>query len=570
MKKLTLSFLMFMILGSPLTTKAAGGAPLGTSSETSPSAQTQQMAPTPERALADVLALAEKIDPAQIRHLATTQNGRVKPLDTLAREAILFINGSYQRYSVSPVQLYLALSVSRSAPWAPVLEVRDPDLRTKLGYLRDKRFFSAAEIESSPIMNLAQPLFKKQEEGGKLTEEERKITETVNQAGHLNQILGGENFIHSVDFSFLSSGHGKSDSPISRMAQEYLGALEQNPAQAQILVAGFVEQSRKQETPKLFQHYLEKLDTEVFYNDLRPFIWASFLSILFGILLSLDLTRVKFSKKAVFASYVLTLLPLIGGIGLRVYITRFAPVTNMYSTMLWVALGVNVFSLLLFAIYENRLMSGLLLIGSALILMLTEQLPLILSPDLDPLVAVLRSNFWLSTHVTTITISYAAFTIAMVLGNVALVRSLFKKDDSSFIQQYAHYAYRMIQLGCFLLSVGIILGGIWADYSWGRFWGWDPKETWALIADMGFLTLLHARYVGWVRPLTLLAFTPVAYLLVIMAWYGVNFILATGLHSYGFSSGGAMMVSIFVGLQLVVILAAYFKIAKKSETKQHV
>ena len=113
-----------------------------------------------------------------------------------------------------------------------------------------------------------------------------------------------------------------------------------------------------------------------------------------------------------------------------------------------------------------------------------------------------------------------------------------------------------MQFGVVLIAAGTILGGIWADYSWGRFWGWDPKETWALIADVGFLAILHARYAGWLDAFGLLAACPVGYLLVVMAWYGVNFILASGLHSYGFSSGGALAVAIFVAAQLTLLLAA--------------
>ena len=131
--------------------------------------------------------------------------------------------------------------------------------------------------------------------------------------------------------------------------------------------------------------------------------------------------------------------------------------------------------------------------------------------------------------------------------------------------------YRMVQLGVFLLSVGIILGGVWADYSWGRFWGWDPKETWALIADIGFLLLLHGRFVGWIGPYALLAWSPIAYLLVIMAWYGVNFILATGLHSYGFSSGGAKLVVTYmvsqVTLVVIAVLGAKLRSRVQMETK---
>ncbi|MGZ3748070.1 MAG: hypothetical protein ACXVCD_12090, partial [Pseudobdellovibrionaceae bacterium] len=88
------------------------------------------------------------------------------------------------------------------------------------------------------------------------------------------------------------------------------------------------------------------------------------------------------------------------------------------------------------------------------------------------------------------------------------------------------------------------------------------KETWALIADVGFLSLLHARIAGWLKPFTLLAFSPVAYLLVIMAWYGVNFILAAGLHSYGFSSGGALVVAIYVAVQMIILALGFWKYFK--------
>jgi ABC-type transport system involved in cytochrome c biogenesis permease subunit len=171
---------------------------------------------------------------------------------------------------------------------------------------------------------------------------------------------------------------------------------------------------------------------------------------------------------------------------------------------------------------------------------------------MDPVVAVLRSNFWLTIHVLTISISYAAFTISMLIGNYSLLRSLVKPLSAAEISRFAHLVHRIIQLGVFLLTAGIILGGIWADYSWGRFWGWDPKETWALIADLGYLTILHGRQAGWVSSQSMLAWAPAAYLLVVMAWYGVNFVLAAGLHSYGFSSGGAMAMAIFVSLQILL------------------
>jgi cytochrome c biogenesis factor len=107
-----------------------------------------------------------------------------------------------------------------------------------------------------------------------------------------------------------------------------------------------------------------------------------------------------------------------------------------------------------------------------------------------------------------------------------------------------------------LLAGGIILGGVWADYSWGRFWGWDPKEVWALVALLGYLCVLHARYAGWVGQRGLAALAVACFSLVVMAWYGVNFVLGAGLHSYGFGGGGKGWVYTGVALELIYTGAA--------------
>jgi ABC-type transport system involved in cytochrome c biogenesis permease subunit len=106
-----------------------------------------------------------------------------------------------------------------------------------------------------------------------------------------------------------------------------------------------------------------------------------------------------------------------------------------------------------------------------------------------------------------------------------------------------------------LLAAGTILGGVWANYSWGRFWGWDPKETWALIALLGYVAILHGRLAGWLRERGFTIGVVAAFLGVLMAWYGVNFILGVGLHSYGFSKGGLPYVAGFTVLEGLLLTA---------------
>ena len=570
-------FAALALANAAATAVPPGHPPIPASNEASAAAETRRPV-SPERAIEELKEHGAKISSEPARRIAVAQNGRIKPLDTLAREFNLFLTGSYSRWGLDPTQLYLALSSTESAPWAEVLEVRDTDLRKKLGYMPDKRFFSAAELESSNLSALAEPLLRRSESEGKPNEEEKKILEAFNQFNALAMAVSGEHFTRSVDFATLQhqgqeQGQQTATGPVFEKARGYLMALARDPREAQSLAPALVTASRTQPAPELLKHFLDKLDVEVFYNDARLFFWSSLIALFSGILFATDVLRKKLNRKIVIAMYAATLAPLIAGISLRVYITSFAPVTNMFGTMLWVSLGVLVFSLALFVLYGNWTVSAIAMIAAGLILTLTERIPLILSPDLDPLVAVLRSNFWLSTHVTTITISYAAFTVAMALGNVAIARAWTADQDPKFYREFSHFVYRMVQLGCFLLSCGIVLGGIWADYSWGRFWGWDPKETWALIADLGFIALMHARYAGWASDFTFLAMAPVAYLLVVMAWYGVNFILATGLHSYGFSSGGALMVATFVGAQTLFIAASMLRFrsraARAAAAKDH-
>ena len=170
----------------------------------------------------------------------------------------------------------------------------------------------------------------------------------------------------------------------------------------------------------------------------------------------------------------------------------------------------------------------------------------------------MRSNYWLIVHVMTISISYAAFMLAFGLGDLGLIYFAINEEKyAEQIQKTTTGCYRAMQIGVAFLAPGIILGGIWADYSWGRFWGWDPKETWALIALLGYIIILHARLVGWLKNFGTLAAGIITFNLVIMAWYGVNFVLGAGLHSYGFGAGGIEYVSVFVGLHFLFVAYSY-------------
>lgn len=127
------------------------------------------------------------------------------------------------------------------------------------------------------------------------------------------------------------------------------------------------------------------------------------------------------------------------------------------------------------------------------------------------------------------------------------------------IKPLSNSIYRTMQVGVLLIAAGTILGGIWADYSWGRFWGWDPKEVWALITLLVYLIPLHGRFAGWFNTFALVVASVVCSLSVIMAWYGVNFVLGVGLHSYGFTEGGGqgIVLSAVAAVMALPLAAGY-------------
>ena len=503
-----------------------------------------------------------------IEALPVQSRGRVKPLLSHARETVLFVTGKYGFFGLDPVQLYLTLPLAGVSNDAKFINVRDPGLRVKLGFRKEDRHLSIRDLEASPLQELVKPLIEKQEKNERsLSPDEKTVLEVQQQLFLAKDLVDGGNFKQALIFDSSNAGHGSSAPAVLSRAEEYLTSLKTGDSSGEVRSAIELEAAvRAQPMPDLFKKSLPKMNSEILYTRIRPFLWCGILYLLLGLSSLIGYSSMPRYFKAFSIATGVAILLHIGGFGSRVYITGFAPVTNMYGTMIWMSLGVSAFGLLLHFIYRNAKVLGLLFLGSGLTLLLTESIPLILSPDLDPIVAVLRNNFWLSTHVLTVSISYAAFSIAMIIGNAGLILRIAGRLDLTVQKQFAHITYRAIQLGVFLLTAGIILGGWWADYSWGRFWGWDPKETWALIADLGFLAILHARYVGWLKDFGILAMAPVSYLLVIMAWYGVNFILAAGLHSYGFSSGGATIVVTFVSIQLALLATAITVHRKRSHS----
>jgi cytochrome c-type biogenesis protein CcsB len=232
------------------------------------------------------------------------------------------------------------------------------------------------------------------------------------------------------------------------------------------------------------------------------------------------------------------------------------PVTNMYESVVWVSCIAALFALILELAYRQRYYIVGVAPLSVVLLVLADQFPAVLDSSIGPLTPVLRDNFWLSVHVPTITSGYAAFFVTLGVGHIALGYYLFAPQAQAKIQRLETLVYRAMQIGVLLIAAGTILGGIWAHYAWGRFWGWDPKEVWALITLLCYLVPLHGRLAGWMSDFALSVASVVCFLPVLMAWYGVNFVLGKGLHSYGFGVGGYWYALAFVAVELAFVTVA--------------
>jgi ABC-type transport system involved in cytochrome c biogenesis permease subunit len=248
----------------------------------------------------------------------------------------------------------------------------------------------------------------------------------------------------------------------------------------------------------------------------------------------------------------------------RCWLRSRPPITNLYETIPFIgAAGVAV-ALAIEFINRRRIGVAVATFMGAATLFLANRFEAKEafehgSDTMPQLVAVLDTNFWLATHVTTINLGYAAGVLAGLIAHVYVVgRALgLKKNDPDFYRQVARMVYGVLCFGLLFSVVGTILGGVWANDSWGRFWGWDPKENGALMICLCELAILHARMGGYVQQLGLCNAAVAGNIVVIFSWWHVNQ-LGVGLHSYGKTEGMLFWIWLCYTVEFLVFLAGLY------------
>jgi ABC-type transport system involved in cytochrome c biogenesis permease subunit len=359
----------------------------------------------------------------------------------------------------------------------------------------------------------------------------------------------------SAGANLVDALRGTSISPAMTSYAAMTTAFRQNkPAEFNATVGGYQAWLRQQFVPEL-----GKARREFSFNDFQPFYKTTVLYV-FALVLALfaSLTSSDWLRRS--AVNLVALAWIIHTVGLifRMVLEGRPPVTNLYSSAIFIGWGAVLLGLLLERIYPIGI--GLLV---ATITGFSTQIiahNLALGGDtMEMMRAVLDTNFWLATHVVVITLGYAATFVAGLLAVAYIVLGVFTPTLSRNVgavdvsKAIGKMVYGIICFATLFSFAGTVLGGIWADQSWGRFWGWDPKENGALIIVIWNAMILHARWGGMIKERGLMNMAVFGNIITAFSWFGVN-MLGVGLHSYGFMDSAFKWLMVFDASQIAIVL----------------
>lgn len=539
------------------------------------------------------LCAAQGVDVSLLGSLAIQDGGRRKPFDTFSRESLQKLTGRAVWKSPDgkrwPAVEWMADMTIGQGSWdtVPLLRCSYVPLKRTLGLAAERSSFSFQELSTNLVLEQLANEASGRRRASNASGLSRLDHEAIGLTGKLelfSEIRHGSilKFIPpqpQAGHAWFSLAEAAPAYPeridgLTKRHQEMIEAYRKSDSpRFQAAVMDFKKEVRAL-SPSIYPDD-STLGRELLYNKIHPFRWA-WIAYLGAFLAMILLTRAGRPIGAGYwvsmALFCIGLLVQILGFALRCWIAGRPPVTNMYEVMLFIAFGAVLFALFFELKSRSRYFVLAASASSVVSLILADNLPAVLNPSIQPLVPVLRSNYWLTVHVLTITLGYAAFLLAMAIGHIVLGYCVFKPGDRQKIEELTQFNYRTLQIGVLLLTAGTILGGVWANVSWGRFWGWDPKETWALIALLCYLVVLHGRYSGWMGDFALNIASVVCFQAIIMAAYGVNYVLGRGFHSYGFGVGGEWAVGCYVAVELLLVaLAAWrYKLLQHNTSTQTV
>lgn len=469
----------------------------------------------------------------RLRRMPVQHDGRTMPLDTLAREQVWTVTGSHRWQGQDPATLVAGwIAQPREAAIAPHVKVGSPELAQAIGLPPGTGHAAFMDlIRNQSFLELRREVH--------LAEmQDRPRTGVLAEAEALERRL------RAMQGLILNDGI----LPIPAAGDEKAKwhGVQGNPDEA---YAALMAGPRLEGWPSA-----AAMDREVFYNRLNPVRWSWI--ILLGSLGVCLAGWVRGSRLLDRAAFVL----LLGGFGfmtwgiqLRWAVGGRIPAANMYESLLFLAWGVGLFAVIAYAFIHNRVVVLNAAFMAALTMALTDLLPI--DRFIHPIAPVLAGTPWLAIHVPIIMVGYAVLALGLVVAHMQIGAALFAPRDLELPDRLYDLLYNYMFIGNIMLITGIITGSVWAASSWGRYWGWDPKEVWSLVAFLAYMAILHTRLDRRIGKFGVAALSIVAFQTILMTYLGVNFVLATGMHSYGMGDSPVVKWMLLAALAETVFLA---------------
>jgi ABC-type transport system involved in cytochrome c biogenesis permease subunit len=537
--------------------------------------------------------------------LPILEGGRVKPLDSLARNSLLLIHSRqsffYEKRMVGPDEWILDVMFRPDvADQQPIFIINDPDVQSLIatnGKKVGRDYYSFADLAPYLDEVQKQAMNAQQKKAQSRSRFESavanlfdrvylyyKLRNTLQLAGSPGlgweiQSLGTpdapmrqKDLIQFAQFRILPPLAGMGPDDWQSVGQALSAGNTGGPLHPGLIPLAKLNAAYVAKDAAAFNLALADMDRtvsslkpealghaskEVVFNRAQPFFvglliyLVAFLVLCVSWLWKPEILRPTAYSLLLSGAIVHTL-----GLAARIILQGRPPVTNLYSSAVFVGWAAVILGLIVERMYRKGFGTAVAALAGFATLIVAQNLGTE-GDTMEMMRAVLDSNFWLATHVVTITIGYSGTFLA---GAIAIAYGLRKHIvttvDVETDKALADMAYGVICFALFFSFVGTVLGGIWADQSWGRFWGWDPKENGALLIVLWNAIILHARWAGYVRERGTMVMAIFGNMITAASWFGVN-LLGVGLHAYGFTDSGFWWLVAFWSTQLVFMGLCY-------------
>jgi cytochrome c-type biogenesis protein CcsB len=470
---------------------------------------------------------------AALRRLPVQHDGRVMPLDTVAREAVFDVTGKRTIWGLDPVAIVLGWAFEPNG-WVvqPIVPVGSAQLAAEIGLAPGTRWTSFQTLaQNARLLDLI-------DAAREAEARERPLRPLEKAASKLEgRLLSMQAFLQRSALTVVP-GPARGDAwtvpePL-RSTADLRAVLDEGVSTVRLSPAA--------------------AEREIIYNRARPTRiawWVLSLSLLLSV--AAMVTERRATDVAAGALLLAGFLVMSWGIWMRWQVGGRIPASNMYESLLFLGWGTGAFAVLATVFLRNRIVILNAAAGAALTMALTDLLPI--DRFIHPVAPVLSGTYWLAIHVPIIMVGYAVLALGVLVAHMQVGLEAFAPGKRTLALKMADLQYWYIHVGSIFLVAGILTGSMWASESWGRYWGWDPKEVWSLVAFLAYMAILHARAERLISDFGVAAWSILAFQMILMTYLGVNFVLSAGMHSYGFGDSNVVASMLAVALAEVAFLA---------------